>query len=174
MKIQALHHIAYKCGNAQATRDFYEGILGLPLTLTVKNTRVPTTGDKPVTYFHFFFGLGDGSSVAFFDLGDDAQPIHSPNTPSWVNHLALRMDTREELAEAHKRLLDAGIEVHGVIDHDFVESIYFFDPNGIRLELTTALDEGPEYLAKAQREAEGAFAEWVASRPAPVKQNQPV
>ena len=61
----------------------------------------------------------------------------SPNTPAWVNHIALRMNTIEEVVDAKKRLEAAGVDVIGVTDHGFVHSIYFFDPNGIRLELTT-------------------------------------
>lgn len=165
MHIQGLHHIAYKCGDAEATRHFYEDLLGLPLTLTVTNTRIPTTGGAPVTYFHFFFELGDGSSVAFFDLADDEQPLPSANTPAWVNHLALRMDSLDELHQAHRRLLDAGIVVDGVLDHDFVHSVYFFDPNGIRLELTAATDN-TTYLPNARRNAKAEFRRWIETRAA--------
>ena len=61
----------------------------------------------------------------------------SPNTPAWVNHIALRVDSVEALRAAKARLEAAGVEVLGVTDHHIIESIYFFDPNGIRLELTT-------------------------------------
>lgn len=163
MRIQGLHHIAYKCGDAEATRHFYEDLLGLPLTLTVTNTRTPTTGGDPVTYFHFFFELGDGSSVAFFDLADGQAPLPSPNTPPWVNHLALRLDSLDELHESHERLLKAGIEVVGELDHEFVRSLYFFDPNGVRLELTAATDN-TTYLPKARLNARAEFERWVARR----------
>jgi hypothetical protein len=76
--------------------------------------------------------MGDGSYVAFFDLGDDVKPEPSPNTPAWVNHLALELDSEEELAAAKGRLQAAGIEVLGITDHHIIHSIYFFDPNGIR------------------------------------------
>ena len=166
MRIQALHHIAYKCGDPEATRHFYQEILGLPLTLTVANTAVPTTGGDPVTYFHFFFELGDGSSIAFFDLADDEKPIPSPNTPAWCNHLALRLDSLEELSAAHEKLKAAGVDVVGELDHEFVRSIYFFDPNGVRLELTAATDN-TTYLPEARRKAEENFAEWMKIRRSP-------
>lgn len=163
MRIQGIHHVAYKCADSERTRHFYQDLLGLPLTLTVTNTREPTTGGDPVRYFHFFFELGDGSSIAFFDLSDDEQPLPSPNTPPWVNHLALRLDSLEELHAAHQRLLDAGVDVVGELDHEFLRSIYFFDPNGVRLELTASTDN-TTYLPEARRNAQAQFAEWITLR----------
>ena len=63
--------------------------------------------------------------------------LPSPNTPPWVNHIALRVDSAGDLRAAKARLEAAGVEVLGVTDHHIIESIYFFDPNGLRLELTT-------------------------------------
>lgn len=84
--------------------------------------------------------MHDGSCIAFFDLGDGQIAEPSPNTPSWVNHIALRVDTVEALEAARKRLTAAGVSVLGPVDHaGYVHSIYFFDPNGIRLELTAEI-----------------------------------
>jgi catechol 2,3-dioxygenase-like lactoylglutathione lyase family enzyme len=136
IRIHGLHHFAWRCRDAEETRRFYEDVLGLPLVHVIQADNVPSTGEY-CPYVHIFFQLGDGSYIAFFDLGDDVKAQPSPNTPSWVNHLALRVDSREQLLAAKKRLEDAGVEVLGVTDHHIIESIYFFDPNGIRLELTT-------------------------------------
>jgi hypothetical protein len=81
--------------------------------------------------------MRDGSHIAFFDLGDSLAAEPSPNTPAWVNHLALRVDSVADLEAAKARLEAAGVQVLGVTDHHIIKSIYFFDPNGIRLELTT-------------------------------------
>jgi catechol-2,3-dioxygenase len=81
--------------------------------------------------------MRDGSFIAFFDLGDDEAPQPSPNTPSWVNHLALEVPDEQHLRAAKAKLEQAGVEVLGVTDHEIVRSIYFFDPNGLRVELTT-------------------------------------
>jgi glyoxylase I family protein len=80
--------------------------------------------------------MTDGSCIAFFDLGDGRLAEPSPNTPQWVNRLALRVDSLAELEIAMAKLRAAGVDVLGVTDHGPIESIYFFDPNGIRLELT--------------------------------------
>jgi catechol 2,3-dioxygenase-like lactoylglutathione lyase family enzyme len=134
--IHGLHHFAWRCRDAEETRHFYEDLLGLPLAHVIKADHVPSTGEY-CPYVHVFFEMRDGSFIAFFDLGDNTAALPSPNTPAWCNHLALKMRSVEEVIDAKKRLEQAGIDVVGVTDHGFVQSIYFFDPNGIRLELTT-------------------------------------
>lgn len=133
--IRGLHHFAWRCRSAEETRHFYEDLLGLPLVHVIRSDHVPSTGEF-CPYVHIFFRLGDGSHVAFFDLGDGEAAAPSPNTPAWVNHLALAVGSEQELLAARERLLAAGIEVLGPTDHHIIRSIYFFDPNGLRLELT--------------------------------------
>ena len=128
----------------------------------VRAENVPSTGEY-CPFVHLFFQMRDGSHIAFFDLGDDAKPDPSPNTPAWVNHLALAGGSLEELHEAKARLEAAGIPILGVTDHKFIHSIYFFDPNGIRLELTT--DIGLEaYTADKTRSAHDELAAWTVEK----------
>ena len=68
--IHGLHHFAWRCRNAEQTRHFYEDLLGLPLVHVIRADHVPSTGEY-CPYVHIFFRLGDGSHIAFFDLGDD-------------------------------------------------------------------------------------------------------
>jgi len=110
-------------------------------------------------YTHIFFRLGDGSFIAFFDLGDDVAPAPSPNTPAWVTHLALRMDNLEALERTKTLLEGAGIEVLGVTDHRIFKSIYFFDPNGIRLELCAQIASEPQMIEES-RSSHERLAEW--------------
>jgi 3-(3-hydroxy-phenyl)propionate hydroxylase len=160
--ITGLHHFAWKCRNAEETRHFYEDILGLPLVHTIQADRVPSTGEfQP--YAHIFFELGDGSTVAFFDLGDGEASLPSPNTPDWVNHLALAVPDHNSLVQAKQRLEAAGVQVVGLTDHHFVESIYFRDPNGIRLELTCPTADAA-YHEAARREAHDKCRQWTAAR----------
>ncbi|MFM0502476.1 VOC family protein [Paraburkholderia caffeinilytica] len=134
--VRSLHHFAWRCRDAEQTRHFYEDILGMPLVHLVRNDHVPSTGEY-CPYVHIFFEMADGSYIAFFDLGDDTAAEPSPNTPAWVNHIALRVDSPEQLRQMKTHLQEQGVEVLGVTDHHIIESLYFFDPNGIRLELTT-------------------------------------
>jgi catechol 2,3-dioxygenase-like lactoylglutathione lyase family enzyme len=133
--IHQLHHYAYRAKDAEETRHFYEDILGLPLYHIIQSDVVPSTGEF-CPYTHFFFRLRDGSFIAFFDLGDDVAALPSPNTPLWVNHISFRVDDKADLQAMKERLQAHGIEVLGITDHHIFESIYFFDPNGVRLELT--------------------------------------
>jgi glyoxylase I family protein len=143
MPINGLHHFAYRCRDAEETRHFYEDILGLPLFHYIRSDVVPSTGEF-CPYVHIFFRMTDGSCLAFFDLGDNVAPLPSPNTPSWVNHIALRTDSVDQLRAMKIRLEAHGIEVLGLTDHRVFNSIYFFDPNGIRLELCVQLASGTQ------------------------------
>ncbi|HEX7932283.1 MAG TPA: VOC family protein [Paraburkholderia sp.] len=156
--VLGLHHFAWRCRNAEETRHFYEDILGLPLVHLIRLDRVPSTGEY-CPYVHLFFEMADGSNIAFFDLGDDTAAEPSSNTPPWVNHIALRVATLDALDTMKQRLVDHGIEVLGVTDHHFVRSIYFFDPNGLRLELTVPVAPA-ETLATYRKEARPALDAW--------------
>jgi len=160
--VQGLHHFAWRCRDAEETRAFYEDLLGLPLVHLIKLDHVPSTGEF-CPYVHIFFQLGDGSYIAFFDLGDDIAAAPSPNTPAWVNHIAFEVPSRADLEAAKARLEAAGVAVVGITDHHFINSIYFFDPNGIRLELTIRLDP-PQYMDEKKQLAHQEIAAWSAEK----------
>jgi catechol 2,3-dioxygenase-like lactoylglutathione lyase family enzyme len=160
--VQGLHHFAWRCRDAEETRHFYEDLIGLPLVHVIRLDHVPSTGEY-CPYVHIFFEMGDGSYIAFFDLGDDVSALPSPNTPAWVNHIALQVDSLDRLMALKARLEDAGVDVLGVTDHHIVKSIYFFDPNGFRVELTvrTVSDEDMKSHARI---AHADLAKWVTDK----------
>jgi glyoxylase I family protein len=160
--VNGLHHFAYRCRDAEETRHFYEDILGLPLFHYIRNDIVPSTGEY-CPYVHIFFRMTDGSCIAFFDLGDEQAPAPSPNTPAWVNHIALRIDTLDQLEQMKSRLEAHGIEVLGVTDHRIFKSIYFFDPNGLRLELCAQVAPETQMRSEQQRVREKLQA-WTAEK----------
>ena len=160
--VQQLHHYAYRAKDAEETRHFYEDILGLPLYHIIQSDHVPSTGEY-CPYTHFFFRLQDGSFIAFFDLGDDTAALPSPNTPIWVNHIAFRVDTELELENTKARLQAHGIEVLGVTDHHVFKSIYFFDPNGVRLELSAQVADEFQML-KESTTAHARLNDWSARK----------
>ncbi len=151
--IHGLHHFAYRCRDAEETRHFYEDMLGLPLFHYIRADTVPSTGEY-CPYVHIFFRMTDGSCLAFFDLGDNQLAEPSANTPAWVNHIAMRVDSVAQLEAMKTRIEGYGIDVLGVTDHRIFRSIYFFDPNGIRLELCAQLAD-PQQM---QQEQEGIHA----------------
>jgi glyoxylase I family protein len=160
--IHQLHHFAWRARDAEETRHFYEDILGLPLYHIIQSDHVPSTGEY-CPYTHFFFRLQDGSFIAFFDLGDDQASEPSPNTPRWVNHVSFRVDSVQALLDMKARLEASGVEVIGVTDHHIFHSIYFFDPNGIRLELTAQLADEFQMLQESKT-AHARLAEWNARK----------
>jgi catechol 2,3-dioxygenase-like lactoylglutathione lyase family enzyme len=160
--IRGLYHYAYPCRDAEETRRFYEDLLGLPLVNFMQADRVPSTGER-MPYAHMFFAMGDGSYIAFFDLGRNEMPQPSPNTPDWVQHFAMEVGSVEEVLAIGKRLEAGGIEVKGLVDHDFIQSIYFFDPNGLRLEVT-ARTERPGVLDAAAKTAHEALRAWTKAK----------
>lgn len=159
--VLGLHHFAWRARDAEETRHFYEDVLGLPLVHVIKKDHVPSTGEY-CPYVHIFFRMFDGSHIAFFDLGDGQCAAPSANTPAWVNHIALRVESRTKLAEMKARLIDHNVDVIGVTDHDgYIESIYFFDPNGFRLELTTEVASA-EVVSGFAQHAHEQLAQWTA------------
>ena len=160
--IQQLHHYAYRARDAEETRHFYEDILGLPLYHIIQSDYVPSTGEY-CPYTHFFFRLQDGSFIAFFDLGDDQTTLPSPNTPLWVNHIAFRLDSLAELDTMKARLQAHGVDVIGVTDHHVFKSIYFFDPNGVRLELSAQVADEFQMLQESKT-ARARLDEWTARK----------
>ncbi|MBD8561839.1 VOC family protein [Pseudomonas fluorescens] len=131
-----LNHAAFVAYDAAITVDFYTRVLGMELVHTVYDDQIPSTGD-PFPYFHLFFRLGDGSTMAFFVAPGipDAAPASHP-AYGLFNHFAFHVDSPKELLEWKARLEGHGLEVLGPVDHkgEFL-SIYFHDPNGVRLEL---------------------------------------
>ncbi len=141
--IGGLHHYAYKCRDAEETRHFYEDVLGLPMTHVMEIRDIKTTTGEVVSFVHVFFRMANGGYLAFFDLGDGKCPAKDPATPAFSLHMALSVDGEDALIAAKQRLEAAGIEVQGPLDQDgYVRSIYFWDPNGVRLELTYEIGDG--------------------------------
>jgi catechol 2,3-dioxygenase-like lactoylglutathione lyase family enzyme len=139
-KPSMLSHVAYITHDTAATVAFYTEVMGMELVNAVLDDRIPSTGD-PVPYFHSFFRMGDGSTVAFFEAPELPPPARSTH-PAYdiFQHLALQVDTTEEVDRWHAWLTSQGIDVIGPIDHKIIYSVYFHDPNGLRLEVTTAID----------------------------------
>lgn len=133
---RGLNHVAYVTRDTAATKRFYTELLGLRLVGYAMDDSVGSTGE-PTTFLHTFFEMGDGSCIAFFEIQGLDRDHHESALPRWAPHLALSMDSLEEVEAARDRLIEAGVEVKGIVDHEGIwSSVYFFDPNGVRLELT--------------------------------------
>jgi catechol 2,3-dioxygenase-like lactoylglutathione lyase family enzyme len=160
-----IHHVAYRCKDAKQTVDFYQAALGMDFTVAFAEDHVPSTGAYD-PYMHVFLDCGGGNVIAFFELPEQPEMGKDPNTPQWVQHIAFSVDTEAELLAAKARVEAMGVDVLGPTDHGIFRSIYFFDPNGHRLEL--AVDTGtPEELAELRRVAPAMLEEWSRTKKAP-------
>ncbi|HCN70688.1 MAG TPA: glyoxalase [Pusillimonas sp.] len=134
MLIQRVHHVAYRCKDAKETVEWYIKYLKMNFILAISENEVPST-KEPDPYMHVFLDAGMGSILAFFELPNNAPMGRDPNTPLWTQHLALKVNSLNDLLETKARLEADGMNVIGPTDHTIFKSIYFFDPNGHRLEL---------------------------------------
>lgn len=165
MLIQKIHYVAYRCKDAKQTVDWYVKHLDMKFVLAIAENEVPST-KQPDPYMHVFLDAGQGNILAFFELPTRPEMGRDPNTPAWVQHLALSVDSMDTLLATKQRLQDAGIDVIGPTDHTIFKSIYFFDPNGHRLEL--ACDTGtPKMMQMLDEVKWDMLEEWSQTRKAP-------
>ena len=158
--IKGLHHSAYRCRDAEETRRFYEDFLGLPLVKAFEISETKTGRETKV--IHVFFQMGDGSFLAFFEAPSD--PFDFKDQHDYDLHIALEVDEKT-LHEMFDKGKSSGVETRGIADHGFIESIYFRDPNGYVIELTTPTNAGPEQtLAEKQSIARQALDSWQNSK----------
>jgi catechol 2,3-dioxygenase-like lactoylglutathione lyase family enzyme len=160
--VRKLNHVAYRCKNAAETVAFYTGALGLKYAHAIRNDYVPSTREHS-PHLHIFFEMADGSYVAFFEVPESPAMTFDPNTPQWVQHLALEVADSAALEAAAARLKQHNVPYIGPVDHGFLHSIYFFDPSGHRLELTYRTHM-PGELAEFERDARPMLDSWVESR----------
>ena len=152
IQAKRLHHVAYATRDPEATYTFYSEKLGLPLVHTENHIQ----GEG---YFrHFFFDLGNGDHLAFFQIEDVGEKEDystaislGAGLPVWVNHLAFGLDTEAELEAMVTQLHERGIDQMQEVNHGWCRSIYLLDPNGIMVEFCVTTD--PEAFAQTEEEA---------------------
>jgi len=167
--IKGVHHQAYLCRDAQETREFYEGVLGLKPRCALRIDTRPGT-HQPLRYVHLFFEMADGNYIAFFDLPDSVKSGYFRNKDSMQEyHFAMELSSETELEQFKARLEGRGIPVRGPIDHGFVKSIYFHDPNGLQLEFTVRAARHDEILDEEEARLDDVLSTWTAET-GPVKE----
>jgi catechol 2,3-dioxygenase-like lactoylglutathione lyase family enzyme len=140
-----ISHPAFFGIHSAATTRFYTELLGMRLVL-----RQPNLDDASME--HLFFHVGENNFIAYFLPYDEAAAAdkYERMRPGYgvMNHLAIDVDV-QSFGEALDRLNAQGIEVKGPIDRGYERSIYFRDPNGVRIELLTWLTPPPPGLSQA-------------------------
>ncbi|MDT0201839.1 VOC family protein [Nocardioides sp. AE5] len=131
----SLNHVAYPTWDSRATYDFYTEVLRCEFLTAISLDAVPSIREE-TSFLHTFYGFSSGEAIAFFEVRG-MKPPQDDGIPKWVRHLALNVTSLDELAAWRQHFKDHGIGSTDIVDHDSIwRSIYIFDPNGIRLELT--------------------------------------
>ena len=165
VKLAGIHHAAYRCRDAKETVEWYQRMLGTRYITAFAEDHVPSTGDYD-PYMHVFLDAGNGNILAFFELPNQPDMGRDANTPAWVQHLAFKVDSLEELLAAKAHLEAEKVEVLGPTHHGIFKSIYFFDPNGHRIELACDIGTAEQY-AELTRVAPLMLEEWSQTKKAP-------
>ena len=166
MKIDKIHHVAFRCKDAKETVEWYTNNLNMEFVLAIAEDRVPST-HEPDPYIHVFLDAGAGNVLAFFELPTKPEMGRDPNTPEWVQHIAFKVKDRETLLQFKAHLEGNGVDVLGVTNHSIFHSIYFFDPNGHRVELACPDPDEDVLLAKLDAVKWDILREWSQTKRAP-------
>lgn len=164
-----LHHYAFVVRDQEANRRFFEDVLGVPLVATwCEHAQLPGQ-PGPVSYCHTFFGLADGSALAFFQFADPRMyertaPVDT-SAVTRFRHIALKVD-RAAFDDIERRLSAASVP-HYVTDHGYCESLYTTSPDGLRVEFTVDPDDIDAILALRKADAHSELSRWLAGNHRP-------
>ena len=157
-----LHHNAYVTRDMEATRHFYEDLIGMPLIATWCEADDLFGAER--VYCHCFFGLADGSALAFFQFAKpEDQELFGPQMPaSPFHHIALNCDA-ETQRKVKQRLEAAGLKEPKMfmLEHGYCTSLYATDPNGMIMELTADDPAAAEGASARQANAHSELKRWL-------------
>lgn len=171
-EFRGVNHVAIVCKDMAKTVAFYRDVLGMPL---IKTINLPGTMGQ-----HFFFDIGNGDAIAFFWFPDAPAAQPGIATPAFLpgagpirsahgsmNHIALNV-AAEQFDACVERLLQKGVKISRVLNHDnsprqvsetvtdgvFIRSVYFFDPDGVCLEIACWTRELNEHDVNCEPQSE--------------------
>lgn len=101
--LSRIHHVAYRCGDAKETVEWYERVLGMRFTTAFAEDHVPSTGAYD-PYMHVFLDCGGGNVLAFFELPNQPEMGRDENTPAWVQHIAFEVPGMDALLAAKEHI----------------------------------------------------------------------
>ena len=157
-----LHHNAYVTKDMEATRKFYEDVIGLPLIATWSESDELFGAVR--TYCHCFFGIGDGGALAFFQFEKpEDQEQFGPKMPfSPFHHIALQVDKETQQG------IEDRLKAHGykepesfVLEHGYCRSVYATDPNGLIVEFTLDAPGADKINADRKADAHATLKRWL-------------
>ena len=142
IQTQGVHHITLIGADRQSSIDFWEGVLGMPFIFDQPNLDDPNEG-------HLYFDPGDGRLITVFtneNRAPEATPV--PEAVGGLHHLAFNV-SQASFAQIAERLDARGVKHSGPVDRGFMDSLYFRDPLGLRIELASYRFAPPEGMRHA-------------------------
>jgi catechol 2,3-dioxygenase-like lactoylglutathione lyase family enzyme len=158
---RGIHHLALNTEDMRTTVDFYTRVVGMPLVHAMKvppglGAGPANRGNPPYEDIrHYFFDMGNDSLLAFFEIPRGAEPKARRDAIGGMQHVAFAVTPRN-FSALQKRLRKSGVAFDGPIDIlPGLVSIYFLDPNGIRLEACCqpAARDKPRVIRSVQQRA---------------------
>ena len=165
VELKRIHHVAYRCMDAKETVEFYQKVLNMGFVLAIAENEVPST-KEPDPYMDVFLDAGMGNVLAFFELPNSDAMGRDEKTPIWVQHIAFEVADLDALNRSKAHIEAQNIEVLGPVNHGIFQSIYFFDPNGHRIELAANTGTA-EQMQELNRVAPAMLEEWSQTKRAP-------
>jgi catechol 2,3-dioxygenase-like lactoylglutathione lyase family enzyme len=171
---RGVHHLALTTEDMRMTVDFYTRVVGMPLVHAMKvpaglGTGPGNRGNPPYEEIrHYFFDMGNDSLLAFFEIPRGAEPKAKRDAIGGMQHVAFAV-TPKNLAALRKRLAAASVPADGPIEIlPGILSVYFYDPNGIRLEACCqpAAAERPKVIGAVAQRRDAARRELATIEPA--------
>ena len=161
---ERLHHHAYVVKDQEKNRQFFEDVLGIPLTATWCEKHFNAWVGRDVSFCHTFYSLGDGGALAFFAFADEevyrktqaANPAEIRN----FNHISFKVD-ESTFTELTDRVKAAGLGSR-VTDHGYCKSMYCESPDGLLMEFTVDPPHANQIDAIRRAGAHSELARWMA------------
>lgn len=154
------HHVAYVCRDHEATRHFYEDVLGMPLIAAWAEVQeYPNFPGRQIEYMHAFYAAADGSTIAFFGYADD-DVYEWGRQRNGLAHISWYVTAEDQLAIRDR--LEADGHKPFIIDHYYCTSLYAHDPDGTTVEFVCEPENVAEIQADQLANAHATMARWVA------------
>ena len=151
---RGVHHLALNTDDMKTTLDFYARVLGMPLVHALKvppgiGTGAGNRGNPPFENLrHYFLDAGGDSLLAFFEIPKGTTPRADRNAIGTMQHVSFAV-SEERFSQVRSNIEKAGIQYLGPIDVGVdTWSIYFYDPNGIRLEFSHQNESDPRVVKR--------------------------
>jgi catechol 2,3-dioxygenase-like lactoylglutathione lyase family enzyme len=142
IQTQGVHHITLIGADRQSTIEFWEGVLGMPFIFDQPNLDNPDEG-------HLYFDPGDGRLITVFtNEARRPDPTPVPEAVGSLHHLAFNV-SQASFWQVAERLDARGVKHSGPVDRGFMDSLYFRDPLGLRIEIAAYRFTPPQGLRDA-------------------------